>query len=179
MVYVFLANGFEEIEALAFVDILRRADIDVKTVSIYDYKSVTGSHDITVISDITLDDVNKNDMQAVVLPGGMPGTLNLNECEMVKDLILYAYNNDKYIGAICAAPMILGEMDLLNGKDAICYPGFEEHLLGANIVNTKAVVSGKIITSKGAGAASDFAHSFITHLKNKETADKVISSMQY
>ena len=179
MVYVFLADGFEEIEALAFVDILRRAGIDTLTVSINDSKQVTGSHKITVNADITIADVDKLNLNAVVLPGGMPGTLNLQSCADVISLVEWARDNDKYIGAICAAPMVLGEMNLLVGKKATCFPGFEKHLNGAIVTSAKVAVDGKFITAKGAGAASDFAHAFICELKDKKTTDEIIASMQY
>lgn len=179
MVYVFLANGFEEIEALAFTDILRRAEIEVKTVSIYTESIVTGSHGIPVMADITLNDISDAEIEAVVLPGGMPGTLNLKDCAKVIELIRYAYDNGKYVGAICAAPMILGEMNLLNGRRATCYPGFEKYLSGAVATGAKVECDNKIITSKGAGTASDFAHCFITELKDEKLADKVIESMYY
>ncbi len=179
MVYVFLADGFEEIEALAFVDILRRAGVETSTVSINDSKYVTGSHKITITADMVITDINRSNLDAVVLPGGMPGTLNLQSCEDVISLIEWARDNDKYIGAICAAPMVLGEMDLLVGKKATCFPGFEKHLNGAIVTDSKVAVDGKIITAKGAGAASNFAHAFICKLKDKKTADEIISSMQY
>jgi len=179
MVYVLLANGFEEIEALAFTDILRRAEIDVRTVSITSDKQVSGSHGITVLSDITISQVNISDLTAVVLPGGMPGTLNLKGSTQVTELLEYAHSNNKYIGAICAAPMVIGEMGILKHKKATCYPGFEKHLIGADVVNEKVVIDGKVITSKGAGTVADFAHGFVTELKDKKTADNIISSMQY
>lgn len=179
MVYVLLANGFEEIEALAFTDILRRAEIDARTVSIYENKEVTGSHGICVLADATLNDVDKASLDAVVLPGGMPGTLNLQSCDRVTSLIDYAVSSKKYIGAICAAPMILGELGLLKGRKATCYPGFEDKLIGAFATGDRVVKDGLFITSKGAGTVGDFAHCFVSVLKNEEVANKVISSMQY
>lgn len=179
MVYVFLANGFEEIEALAFTDILRRAEIDVNTVSVNDDNAVTGSHGICVLADIAISDVNMDLIEAVVLPGGMPGTLNLQASDNVISVIDYAVSKDKYVGAICAAPMILGQLGLLNGKKATCYPGFEDTLIGAQASGERVVKDGIFITSKGAGTVQDFAHCFIKTLKDEEVADKVISSMQY
>lgn len=179
MVYVFLANGFEEIEALAFTDILRRAEIKVSTVSINDNNVVTGSHDISVVADETINNVNKKHIDAIILPGGMPGTLNLQACGEIISLIKYAADNNKYIGAICAAPMILGQLGLLEGKKATCYPGFEKYLTGAITTGERVVKDGIFITSKGAGTVQDFAHCFVTILKDEEVADKVISSMQY
>lgn len=179
MIYVLLADGFEEIEALAFTDILRRSQIDVMTVSVNGETKVTGSHGITVLADTVISDVDKSILMGVVLPGGMPGTLNLQSSNETADLIKFAYDNKKYLGAICAAPMILGEMGLLNGKRATCYPGFEKHLAGAITTSEKVVCDGLFITSKGAGTASNFAHCFITELKGKKIADEVIESMQY
>ncbi len=179
MVYVFLAIGFEEIEALAFVDILRRAEIEVRTVSISENREVTGSHGICVLADITIGDVDKFTLDAAVLPGGMPGTLGLMESREVISLINYAVKENKFVGAICAAPMVLGGLGLLNGKKATCYPGFEDKLIGAQATGERVVKDGIFITSKGAGTAQDFAHCFVAALKDVETADKVISSMQY
>lgn len=179
MVYVLLADGFEEIEALAFVDILRRAEIDVMITSIYENKIVKGSHGITVTADIVITDIDKDDIEAIVLPGGMPGTLNLQKSIQVTELIEWADNNNKYLGAICAAPMVFGEMGILNGRKATCFPGFEKHLIGSTLKNEKVVKDENVITAKGAGAASDFAHCFVMTLKDKETADRIIKSMQY
>ncbi len=179
MVYVLLANGFEEIEALGFVDILRRADIDVFTVSVNEDKSATGSHNITVTADIKVNDIVKESMSAVVLPGGMPGTLNLQSDKRVIELIKYAVDNEKYVGAICAAPMVLGELGLLQGRKATCYPGFENKLSGAEATGEKVVIDGQFITSRGAGTMQNFAHCFVSVLKNTEIADKIISDMQY
>ena len=178
-VVVFLADGFKEIEALAFTDILRRAEIDTKLVSINETKNVIGSHGISINADITVKELDFNSIEAVVLPGGMPGTLNLQSCKTVIDAIEFAVDNKKTIGAICAAPIILGGLGLLDGKEATCYPGFEDRLLGSHILNEKVVKDGIFITSKGAGTVKEFAECFIQHLKNKEIAEKVISAMQY
>lgn len=179
MVYVFLANGFEEIEALVFTDILRRADIEVNTVSVNDDNIVKGSHGISVVADINVTDVITDLIDAVVLPGGIPGTLNLQACDKVNKLIDYAVKNEKFVGAICAAPLILGERELLKNKKATCYPGFEERLIGACATGERVVKDGIFITSKGAGTVQDFAHCFIKIFKGEEVADNVISSMQY
>ena len=142
MVYIFLADGFEEIEALAPVDILRRAEVDVKMVSINDKLEVTGSHGIAVHADVLLKEVSeKADM--LILPGGMPGTLNLQKCQPLCDMLKKA---DGYVAAICAAPSVLGGLGLLKGKKATCYPGFEDKLEGAECVCDPVVVSGKTIT---------------------------------
>ena len=132
MIYVFLANGFEEIEALAPVDILRRAELEVKTVGVGG-KTITGSHGITVTADIEEKDVTTDDMELMILPGGMPGTLNLEKSPIVTTCAEYCAKNDIYLAAICAAPSVLGHLGLLNGKEAICFPGFEGELKGATI----------------------------------------------
>ena len=149
MIYVFLAHGFEEIEALATVDILRRAELDVKTVGIGS-SSINGAHGITVVADMQDKDVITANISGIVLPGGMPGTLNLEKSPIVKACINYCVDNDLYIGAICAAPSILGHMNILQGKNAVCFPGFEEQLAGANVLNMSTVTDNKIVTGKGA-----------------------------
>ncbi len=157
MIYVMLANGFEEIEAITVIDILRRAELDVKTVGISD-NFIMGAHNIPVIADEV--DVAlglPSDLEMIVLPGGMPGTLNLEKSKYVNALIEYALENDKYIGAICAAPSILGHKNLLTGKKACCYEGFEQELFGACISKENVCVDGKIITSRAAGTAIEFA----------------------
>lgn len=148
MIYVFLANGFEEIEALAPVDILRRAELEVKTVGVGG-KTITGSHGITVTADIEEKDVTTDDMELMILPGGMPGTLNLEKSPIVTTCAEYCAKNDIYLAAICAAPSVLGHLGLLNGKEAICFPGFEGELKGATISENPVCVDGKIVTAKG------------------------------
>ena len=175
MVYVFLADGFEEIEALAPVDILRRADVEVKTVSINDSFEVTGAHGITVCADILFGDVEK-DADMLVLPGGMPGTVNLGNFEPLCDMLKKAKCP---IAAICAAPSVFGELGLLKGKKATCYPGFEDKLEGAEISDLPVVVSGNVITSRGAGTAHLFGFALLEILKDKETADSLKKAMQY
>ena len=178
MVYCFLAPGFEEIEALATVDILRRANIDVLTVGVGE-DVIIGSHQIPVLADIREGDVKlDSSVEAVILPGGMPGTLNLQKSESVQNAIDFAVANDKYVCAICAAPLILGHKDLLNGKKATCYPGFEEHLKGAEATGRFVEEDGRFITGKGAGVAIDFALRIVEKLLNKEEADKINASIQ-
>ena len=178
MVYFFLADGFEEIEALCPLDLCRRAGIEAKTVSLNDKKEVTGSHGITVKADLSSDD-RLSDFDMMVLPGGMPGTLNLDNSPLVEGCINYAIKNDRYIAAICAAPMILGKRGLLEGKEAICFPGFEEHLRGATISKNKVVHSGKIITAAGMGVSHDFGLKIVEIFCGKETADKLCGSVLY
>ena len=177
MIYIFLAEGFEEMEALAPVDILRRAGLDVCTVGVTG-KVVSGSHKIPVTADIIADEVDFANMEAVVLPGGLPGTYNLEASEVVKKSIEYCVANDKYIAAICAAPSVFGHMGILDGKKATCYPGFEKDLLGAEYTAEPVTVDGKIITGKGAGVSVEFALKLAEIFKDKETADKLFASMQ-
>lgn len=177
MVYVMLAEGFEEIEALAVVDILKRANISTKTVGVTG-KEVTGSHGIKVISDITDNEISLSDMQMIVLPGGMPGTVNLEKSSTIQDALDYAYSNQIWISAICAAPSILGHKNLLNQKKATCYPGFEEDLNGYIKTDDSVVVDGNIITGKGPGVAIPFALKIVEILKSKELSLSICQSMQ-
>ncbi len=177
MVYVFLANGFEETEALAPVDVLRRGGVEVKTVGV-EGEYVTGSHGIIVKPDITINDVLFTEIDMIVLPGGMPGTINLMSDDKVNKTIDYCTQNDKYVAAICAAPMILGEKGLLDGKNAICFPGFEEHLKGAKLSDDKVIADGKFITAKGAGVAIPFGLKLLETLTNAEKSKEVAEAMQ-
>ncbi len=178
MIYLFLANGFEEIEALAVVDILRRADLDVTTVGIA-AKQITGSHGISVIADKTDSEVSTQDMQMVILPGGLPGATNLNESPIVQEFLKQAADSEKYIAAICAAPFILGRAGLLKSKKATCYPGYEKELIGAKALSDSVVVDGNIITAKGAGVATEFAFKLVEIMSDKQTADSIRSAMQF
>lgn len=178
MIYVMLAPGFEEIEALAFVDILRRADIDVNTVSIDNTPTVTGSHNITIVADVNLKDI-KSIADGIVLPGGLPGTYNLQNNETVTNMLQTYNNSGKIVAAICAAPSVLGQLELLKNKYATCYPSFEEKLIGANVISDRVVADGNIITSRGAGTAHDFAFKFVEILKGKDKAKELRSSMLY
>lgn len=177
MVYLFLANGFETIEALAVVDMLRRAKIDVNTVGVTG-KIVTSSHNIDVTADIEIDEFDVKDADAVVLPGGMPGTLNLEADKTVQGAVDYCVENKKYICAICAAPSILGHKGLLKGKEAICFPGFENDLTGAILSDKYVVTDGLIITARGAGVAVDFGLEIVKALKGEETAENVRKTIQ-
>ena len=155
MIYTFLADGFEEIEALCPVDIMRRAGLSVTTVGI-SKKEIIGAHGICVIADVADTELAFEDIDLIFLPGGMPGTKNLDNSDTVHKAIDLAIQHNAYIAAICAAPMILGKRGLLNGKSAVCYPSFEEYLIGATIPNdTKLVTDGKIITAMGMGVSHD------------------------
>ncbi len=177
MVYLFLADGFEEVEALATLDFLRRADIEVLTVGISDSK-IKGSHSITVECDITEDKVVlDNSLEAIILPGGMPGTINLENSETVQKAVKYCLENDIYIASICAAPSILGHIGALKGKEAICYPGFEKELEGATISEKGVVTDGKIITGKAMGYAIEFGAEIVKNIKDSDTAEKIMRAI--
>lgn len=156
-VLVPLADGFEEIEAITIVDVLRRAGIEVTTASTTNKQEVTGSHKIIIKADKLLAEVESCTFDMIVLPGGMPGSENLDQHEGLKKMLLEQKNQGKYIGAICAAPMVIGNMGLLKGLKATCYPGFEKYLEGADISETGVVVDDKIITGRGAGYAMSFS----------------------
>lgn len=178
MIYVFLANGFEETEAIAPIDILRRSELDVKTVGIGE-EVVVSSHGIAVIPDITeVDFVPSDDIDMIVFPGGMPGTLNLEKSRTVQNAIDFCAENDKYIAAICAAPSIIGKKGLLEGKKATCFPGFEQFLEGAEFTGELVVQDGKIITGKGPGAAVEFGLKLSEILAGDKKAKKVKASLQ-
>lgn len=172
-VAIFLAEGFEEVEALTTVDLLRRADIKVDMVSISNEKVVEGAHGITVIADQRIKEIYFTSYDALTLPGGMPGTLNLEACEILSEALKEHSEKGKLVTAICAAPSVLGRLGLLNGKRACCYPGFEDRLEGASVSTEKVEVDGNVITSRGLGSAIDFGLAMIKVLKSEEVADKI------
>lgn len=175
--YLFLAYGFEETEALTTVDLLRWAGIEVITVSITPNNIISGAHKIPVVSDIKIDESDFCDADAIIIPGGQPGVNNLNACDKIKDIIKTNFENNKLICAICAAPIILGEMGLLKGKKATCYPGNESALKGAVLSNDKVCVDGNIVTSRGVGTAIDFALEIIKILNSEIKAESVKKSI--
>ncbi len=181
MVYMFLAEGFEEVEALCPLDLLRRAGVKIMTVGVGG-KVIRGSHGIDVIADVTTYEaaelLKKNPADMVILPGGMPGTLNLQADETVNSFIDYALENKKYLAAICAAPLILGERGVLNGHEAICYPGFEDKLHGAKISDKKVARDGLYITGKGMGVALEFGLELVKVLVSDEKADELYKAVQ-
>lgn len=178
MIYAFLAHGFEEIEAIAPIDILKRCGIEVITVGIGN-DMIVGAHGITVQTDITDHNVIISDkLEMVFLPGGMPGTLNLEKNEVVQEAIDFCSANNKYIAAICAAPSILGKKGLLKGKNATCFPGFEDFMQGAELGENKVYADGQIITGKGAGVAVEFSIKLVEVLCGKERAEKMKQSLQ-
>ena len=178
MVYVFLADGFEETEALVTVDILRRGGVEVKTVSVTKELVVTGAHGIPVVADISCKKLQTSP-EAVILPGGMPGTLNLGKSEIVRKTVLEAYNEGKIIAAICAAPTVLYGYGLLDGKRATSYPGYEDEMKDCIYTENAVETDENIVTSRGAGTAHLFAAKLLEILKDKKTADNTLSAMQY
>ena len=178
MVYVFLAPGFEEIEALAPVDILRRAGVEVRTVGVGG-PVIKGSHGVPVQCDITEDQVETAGLEMVVLPGGMPGAANLEKSAQVQKALDYCAQQGLWIAAICAAPFVLGHKGLLKGRRATCYPGFETELLGAQYTAAPVERDGKVITGKGPGAALPFGYCLAEVLKGRETARKLQEAMQW
>lgn len=177
MVNMLFADGFEEVEALAVVDMLRRADIKINMVSVSESSFVTGAHGIKVETDINIKDVKVSDM--LVLPGGVPGVPNLKDNKQVLDLIKLYYNSDKYIAAICAAPSILAELSLIDGKKVTSYPSYSDKLGDAVYTDDSVTVDGKFVTSKACGTVFDFAFKIIEILKDKDTALKVSKSVYY
>ena len=165
---IFFAEGYEEIEALTVVDLCRRADIQVDMVSVTDSLTVTGAHQIPVVMDKLLADVDFACYDMLVLPGGMPGTVNLEKVPVLMEQVKAFAAAGKYIAAICAAPSVFGHLGLLKGKTACCYPGFEEDLTGAAVTDKSCAVDGNIITARGMGCAIDFSIAIISELKNEE-----------
>ncbi len=176
---IFFADGLEEIEGLTVVDLFRRADIDIDIVSITGKKSITGSHHIVIQADRLLEEMNFETVDMLILPGGMPGTLNLGACEPLCRQIKLFNEQGKYVAAICAAPSVLGQLGILKGRAATCYPGFEKKLSGARTEEVPVVVDSNIITSRGMGTAIEFAAELIALLKDRETAEKLKKSIIY
>lgn len=173
MIYIFLANGFEETEAVTPIDILRRCGKEVVTVGVGG-GNVTSSHGITVVADTEDKLINLDEkLEGIILPGGMPGTLNLEKSEAVQKAIDYCVANSLYIGAICAAPSILGHKGILKGRKAVCFTGFESQLEGAEISDEPVVCDGNIITSRGAGTAVDFGLKLAEVFASDEQSKKV------
>lgn len=178
-VSVHLTDGFEEIEALAVVDILRRADIETIMVSMTSDMEVKGSHGIKVICNRLFNSFDFSEVNLMVLPGGMPGAAVLNQHEGLDELIREFVAADKPIAAICAAPMVLGTRGLLKNKNVVCFPGFEQYLPGSTISKQSLVWDGNFLTAKGAGVAIDFALAIVEHFKGKDFADELAAKMIY
>lgn len=177
MIYAFLANGFEETEAIATIDVLRRADIAVTTVGIGG-TAITGAHGITVTADIGEGEVDLDKMSGVFLPGGMPGTTNLDNNATVQAAVTRCAERGLVIAAICAAPSIIGKRGLLSGRRATCYDGFEGQLEGALYSPAPSAVDGNIITGRGAGAVFAFSLDIVTVLKGQTAADQLKEALK-
>ena len=176
---VFMAEGCEEIEALTVVDMLRRAGIEVAMISVSGKKEVKGSHNITFLTDIPAEYMDFDVLDGVVLPGGMPGTINLKESEIVQKIIHQFAAENKLVSAICAAPSVLGEAGLLKEKKATSYPGFEDKLIGASVVTDAVAVDGNIITSRSMGTAIPFSLEIIRFLLGDEAVAKLSDSIVF
>ncbi len=177
MIYVFLADGFEEVEALTPVDLLRRAGLAVQTVGVGSH-APCGAHGIRVTADIAEAEVLLPEMTAMVLPGGMPGTVNLEKSPVVQAALSFARDNRLPVAAICAAPSILGHAGMLDGRRAVCFPGFESELRGAAVGSEPVVTDGGITTARGAGAAMAFALELVAQLRSPEEAENIRRSIQ-
>ena len=178
MIYMFLADGFEEVEALAPLDILRRANADIVTVGVTG-EYITGTHDIVVKADIALSDVDCENIDALILPGGLGGTNNMDDSSEVKSLVQYAADNNKLVCAICAAPSILGKMGLFEGKEATCYPGFENTFKGGKYIKKSVVKCDNFITSDGMGSAYKFGFEITSALAGNDVAERIKEQIQY
>jgi len=174
-IFVFLTTGFEEIEAMATVDVLRRAELNVKTVSLTGDRQVVASHGVPVVADLLFEGTDFSNAEMLVLPGG---TTNFNDHEGMKKEVLAFANKGEKVAAICASPMVLGGLGLLKGKNATCYPGFEQYLTGANLQTDKAVVvDGNITTGRGPGLTIDFALKLVELIAGKDKRDAVAAGL--
>ena len=178
-VYIFFADGLEEIEGLTVVDMMRRVGIDISIVSMNDTLKVTGSHKIVMEADMLLKDVDVSAGDMFVLPGGLPGTTHLAESRELAEILKNAYAAGKYVAAICAAPSVLRGHVLLDGKKATCYPGFEDKLKGAEVVFDQVVRDGNVTTSRGMGTAIPFALDLVSQLVSEEKAQELKTGIIY
>jgi len=175
--YIHLAEGFEEIEAVTIIDVLRRAGLNVISVSVTGNRMVKGSHNIEMKADLLFDEVDFTSGEMIILPGGMPGSKNLNEHTGLKQQILEYQKTGKYLAAICAAPIVFGNLGILNGKRAVCYPGYEAHLTGADVQSNSYIVDNNIITGRGVGAALNFSLEIVRILVGEERALQLRKAM--
>ena len=174
---IFMADGCEEIEGLTVVDVVRRAKMEIVMLSITGKKEVTSSHGVTFLADALAEETGYEDLDGIVLPGGMPGAATLEKCDDLRRLILRFAKENKPIAAICAAPMVLGKLGLLKGKKATCYPGFEQYLEGADCTGAMVEKDGNIITGKGPGAAMEFALAVVELLQGKDKVAELKEAM--
>ena len=179
MIYVFLATGFEEVEALGPIDVMRRAGLDVKTVSIMDEQTVMGAHQIGIVADSMFADNDYSDADLLFLPGGMPGAANLNAHEGLRNVILAHHAAGKALAAICAAPMVYGNLGLAQGKKMTCYPGFEQYLTGADYTAKLVEKDGLMFTGKGPAAALALGYLLVEHFCGKDAAEALKAGMMY
>lgn len=180
--YLFLAEGFEEIEAISVVDVMRRASMNVATVSITDSKIVKGAHGVPVEADLLMSECDFLDADWLVMPGGLPGAENLHNCEPLNDLIKEHFAKGGNVAAICAAPaLVLAPLGVLNGKAATCYPGFESHLRegGAEYRDVRVVSSGNVVTANGPRSAARFGLAIVAHSCGEQVASQVGTGMLY
>lgn len=178
-VYTMLADGFEEVEALAVIDVLKRADYEVKTVSIQDKEVVMGAHNIGIVADLTWRRADFDQCDMIFLPGGMPGTMHLKEHAGLAEQIREFDRQGKWLAAICAAPSVFGGLGILEGKKAICFPGFEKYLTGADVTPERVVLDGHIFTSKGMGTAIDLGLAIVKEISGEEASEELAKSIQY
>lgn len=177
---IFMAEGCEMIEGLAVVDVVRRTgEMEIVTIAIGDTKEVTSSHNVTFLADALISDVNFDELDGIVLPGGMPGTLNLGANETVNAVIKKFAEEGKLVAAICAAPSVLGAAGILEGRHATCHPGFEEKLIGATCLEDAVVIDGHIVTSRGMGTAIDFGLAIVWLMLDDEAVEKVKKAIVY
>lgn len=177
-VYAFLADGMEETEAIAVIDLMKRGGIEVNTVSVMGKKEITGSHNIKIEADSIVEDIDIDDADMLFLPGGMPGTINLASCTALCDAIVRYNEAGKRIAAICAAPSVLGTLGVLEGKKATCYPGFEDKLKGAVYVGDKAVTDKNISTARGMGAVMELGLEIVRLFEGEEKSKEVAESIR-
>lgn len=176
---IFLADGYEEIEALAVVDVFRRAGIEMDMVSVSEELLTNGSHKIRVMADKLLKDICFDEYNMLILPGGLKGMRNLETCDMLMQQIDTFYENDKFIAAICASPSIFGRRGILDGRQATAYPGFEDELKGAMVVDAGAVRNGHVITGRSMGSALEFALLLVETLLGKDKAEEIAEQIVY
>lgn len=174
-----VADGYEEVEMLTVVDLLRRAGMTCDIISVTGKKELTSSHKVTVIADLMYEEADFGSYDALAIPGGMPGTINLGAHAGVCEQLKKACAEGKLIAAICAAPTVFGKLGLLNGKRAICYPGMEDQLTGADVTYEPAVRDGNIITSRGMGTAIDFGLAILTYFEGEEAAAALAEKIVY
>lgn len=179
MVYEFLATGFEDIEALIPVDIFRRGGIDIKTVSITGEKMVESAHGVKIEADMLFEEADLRDASLLMLPGGLPGATNLRDHSGVCNAMLTQFKQGGMVAAICAAPIVLGKMGILEGKRATCYPGFEGELTGAEYTAELFTVDGNVITGEGPAATFPYAYALLEQFLSKERVDEIRKGMMF